>query len=83
VLEVRGLTHSFGGLSEVDSVDFEVQRGEVVGLIGPNGTWKTTVFNLISGAIRARQGSIHFRGEEITGLRPDPVDLATEIQAMG
>jgi branched-chain amino acid transport system ATP-binding protein len=73
VLEVRGLTHSFGGLRAVDGVDFEVQRGEVVGLIGPNGAGKTTVFNLISGAIRARQGSIHFGGEEITGLRPDQI----------
>ncbi|HET7847249.1 MAG TPA: ABC transporter ATP-binding protein [Acidimicrobiia bacterium] len=73
MLEVRGLTHSFGGLRAVDGVDFEVHRGEVVGLIGPNGAGKTTVFNLISGAIRAKQGSIHFEGEEITGLRPDQI----------
>jgi branched-chain amino acid transport system ATP-binding protein len=73
VLEVRDLTHSFGGLRAVDGVDFEVQPGEVVGLIGPNGAGKTTVFNLISGAIRARQGSIYFRGEDITGLRPDQI----------
>jgi branched-chain amino acid transport system ATP-binding protein len=73
ILEVRDLTHSFGGLKAVDGATFGVDRGEIVGLIGPNGAGKTTVFNLISGAIKVRQGSIRFKDEDITRLRPDQI----------
>jgi branched-chain amino acid transport system ATP-binding protein len=75
MLEVRGLSHSFSGLTAVDEAEFTVDRGEVVGLIGPNGAGKTTLFNLISGAMRIEQGSVRFKGEDITGLRPDQVCL--------
>jgi branched-chain amino acid transport system ATP-binding protein len=75
MLEVRGLSHSFGGLKAVNDVDFEVEAGEVVGLIGPNGAGKTTMFNLISGAIKAREGTVRFKTEEITGLSPDQICL--------
>jgi len=73
LLEVRGLSHRFGGLNAVDDVSFEVGQGEIVGLIGPNGAGKTTVFNLISGALPVQRGSIVFRGEDITRLRPDQI----------
>ena len=73
LLELKGLTKYFGGLAAVSELDFSVEAGEIVGLIGPNGAGKTTVFNLISGVFAPTDGEIHFRGEEITGLRPDQV----------
>lgn len=73
MLEGRGVTHRFGGLVAVDDVDFHVDAGEVVGLIGPNGAGKTTLFNLISGAVPMKQGSIHFKSEDITHRRPDQI----------
>ena len=73
LLELKGLTKYFGGLAAVSELDFSVEAGEIVGLIGPNGAGKTTVFNLISGVFAPTDGQIRFRGEEITGLRPDQV----------
>lgn len=60
VLEVAGLTRSFGGLTAVSAVDLEVGEGELVGLIGPNGAGKTTVFNLLTGVYPPSSGSITF-----------------------
>lgn len=73
MLEVRGVSHRFGGLTAVDDASFEVEQGEIVGLIGPNGAGKTTMFNLISGALRVQDGSIRFKEEDITELRPDQI----------
>jgi branched-chain amino acid transport system ATP-binding protein len=73
MLTVTRLTKRFGGFTAVNAVSFEVQPGEILGLIGPNGSGKTTCFNCISGAFRATAGSITFRGEEIAGLTPDAV----------
>jgi branched-chain amino acid transport system ATP-binding protein len=73
MLEVRGVSHRFGGLIAVDDASFEVGQGEIVGLIGPNGAGKTTLFNLISGALRVQDGSIRFKEEDITELRPDQI----------
>ena len=73
MLSVTGLTKRFGGFTAVNAVSFEVQQGEIVGLIGPNGSGKTTCFNCISGALAASAGSIVFRGEDITGFTPDAV----------
>lgn len=73
MLEVSDLSHNFGGVMAVDGLDFKVTDGETVGLIGPNGAGKTTAFNLISGAIKPRQGNVRFKGEEIAGLRPDQI----------
>ncbi|MBW1887206.1 MAG: ABC transporter ATP-binding protein [Deltaproteobacteria bacterium] len=73
LLELKGLTKYFGGLAAVSDLDFSVEAGEIVGLIGPNGAGKTTVFNLISGVFAPTDGEIHFRGEDITGLKPDQV----------
>jgi branched-chain amino acid transport system permease protein len=65
-LEVAGLRKAFGGLVAVDDVSFSVQRGELIGLIGPNGSGKTTVLNLISGALPADAGAILFKGRDLT-----------------
>jgi branched-chain amino acid transport system permease protein len=70
LLEIKGLTKSFGGLVAVRDVSLEVKRGEIVGLIGPNGAGKTTLFNLISGFIAPDGGTVFFKGQEITGLSP-------------
>ena len=67
--EVRGLVKHFGGLAAVSGVTFQVRQGEIFGLIGPNGSGKTTIFNLISNYHRPTSGTIHFRGRNITGLK--------------
>jgi len=67
-LAITGLRKRFGGLVAVDDVSFEVKRGEIVGLIGPNGSGKTTVLNLISGALAPDAGAIHLRDRNIVGL---------------
>jgi branched-chain amino acid transport system ATP-binding protein len=73
LLEVRDLTHRFGGLVAVDKFSLTVAPGELVGVIGPNGAGKTTVFNLISGVYRASAGSIRFDGAELVGREPHEI----------
>jgi branched-chain amino acid transport system ATP-binding protein len=73
LLQGRGLTKRFGGLTAVNGVDIDVNEGEIVGLIGPNGSGKTTLFNLVAGFHPADAGSLRFRGEDIAGLPPDQV----------
>jgi branched-chain amino acid transport system ATP-binding protein len=68
VLEVAGLTRRFGGFVAVNTVSFSVREGEIVGLIGPNGSGKTTTFNLIAGTLAPNAGSVRFGDGEITGL---------------
>ncbi len=70
ILEGKGVTKYFGGLAAVSDVDFNVEEGEALGLIGPNGAGKTTLFNLISAALVPKPGTIRFKGENITGLKP-------------
>jgi len=70
ILEVIKLTKYFGGLAAVNNLDFEVNKGEILGLIGPNGSGKTTVLNLISGFLKPTSGRVIFKGEEVTGLKP-------------
>ncbi|MDY6838514.1 MAG: ABC transporter ATP-binding protein [Thermodesulfobacteriota bacterium] len=69
LFEVRGLVKHFGGLAAVSNVSFKVHQGEILGLIGPNGSGKTTIFNLISNYHRPTRGTIHFKGRNITGLK--------------
>jgi branched-chain amino acid transport system ATP-binding protein len=70
VLEVRGLTKSFGGIQAVADVSFEVHQGEILGLIGPNGSGKSTLFNCILGQLRPSAGEVRLDGEPIADLRP-------------
>ena len=67
LLEVRGLTVRFGGLTAVSRLDFAVDEGALVALIGPNGAGKTTAFNVITGVYAPSEGSVRFAGEEIGG----------------
>jgi branched-chain amino acid transport system ATP-binding protein len=73
VLKVSNMTKDFGGLRAVDNVSFEIEKGEFVGLIGPNGCGKTTTFNCISGLLDATEGDVEVFGEDATLLRPDQI----------
>ena len=70
ILEVTGLTKRFGGLTAVSDVTFDIEEGQVYGVVGPNGAGKTTMFNLISGIHPATSGTILFNGEDVTCLPP-------------
>jgi branched-chain amino acid transport system permease protein len=73
LLDVRGLTKSFGGVVALNAVDLVVPRGGIIGLIGPNGAGKTTFFNVVTGLIRPDAGRIAFAGAPIVGLRPNAI----------
>lgn len=68
LLDISALTLRFGGLVAVNGVSFEVARGEVIGLLGPNGSGKTTVLNMISGSLKPSGGDILLNGEKLSGL---------------
>ncbi len=70
LLDVSGLSRTFGGLKAVRDLSFLVQSDEILGLIGPNGAGKTTVVNLLSGVIKPNSGKVLLSGEEVTGLAP-------------
>jgi branched-chain amino acid transport system ATP-binding protein len=73
ILDLRGVTMQFGGLTAVNGLDLVVQRGEIRALIGPNGAGKTTVFNMITGVYTPTAGDILLVGKRLNGLRPDRV----------
>jgi branched-chain amino acid transport system ATP-binding protein len=73
MLSVDGLTKRFGGFIALNAVSFEVRQGEILGLIGPNGSGKTTCFNCISGALLPSDGSVRFLDHELSGLTPDAI----------
>jgi len=73
LLEVRGITKSFGSLMAVNGVDLALEEGEILGIIGPNGAGKSTLFNVIAGLERPTAGSVTYRGRSIAGLSPDAV----------
>ncbi len=70
ILEVRGLNVSYGNIPALHLVDIEVNKGEIVTIIGANGAGKTTTLRTISGLLRPKLGSISFNGEDITGVKP-------------
>lgn len=73
LLEVRDLTLRFGGITALGGVGLTIAEGETVGVIGPNGSGKTSLFNCVTGLYRPTSGSIRFRGESLLGLSPDRV----------
>ncbi|MGO8947658.1 MAG: ABC transporter ATP-binding protein [Ktedonobacterales bacterium] len=73
LLELTGVTKVFGGLTAVDGVTIQVNKGEIFSIIGPNGAGKTTVFNLITGIYKPDRGTMFFNGQSISGLSPDRV----------
>lgn len=80
MLDVKGISKSFGGLKAVDSVTMKVEEGALVSLIGPNGAGKTTFFALITGFHRPDAGTVHFRGQDITGWKPSDIARAGMVR---
>src|SRR5258708_39632459 len=70
VLEVRDLSKRFGGIHAVEGVSFEVNEGEILGIIGPNGSGKSTLFNCILGQLNPTSGEGRLDGRAATGMRP-------------
>lgn len=85
IIEVAGLTKNFGGLTAVMNLSFSIEKGEVLGIVGPNGSGKTTTFNMISGFIKPDSGRVILDGEDITGLKPHVIvgkGMARTFQAI-
>ena len=70
MLKINNLKKSFGGIVATDNVNLELEIQTIIGIIGPNGEGKTTLFNLIAGNIAPSKGSIFLDGEDVTGLKP-------------
>lgn len=73
LLEARGVTKRFGGLTAVRQMDFSLEANKIVSIIGPNGAGKTTFFNSLTGINRPEEGRIHFDGHSLIGLRSDQI----------
>src|SRR5262245_23760052 len=73
ILDLRGVTKTFGGLRAVGDVTFSVPERSIFGLIGPNGAGKTTVFNLITGVYKADHGTIHAKSTDLGPLKPSEI----------
>jgi branched-chain amino acid transport system ATP-binding protein len=73
LFKVENLVKYFGGLAAVNDVSFAVQRGEIFGLIGPNGSGKTTIFNLISSYYPVTSGKVYFKDQDITALKTNKI----------
>jgi ABC-type branched-subunit amino acid transport system ATPase component len=70
-LEIENVSKRFGGLLAINNVSFSIRENEVAFIVGPNGAGKTTLFNLITGVMHPDQGTIRYRGQDITKLSPD------------
>ncbi len=73
LLEVKRVTHNFGGLRAVHDYNLSLDRGEIRGLIGPNGAGKTTIFNLLTGIYRPSEGEVILDGKNVVGLAPHEI----------
>ena len=73
ILELKGVTKKFGGVTAINNTTFTVNAKEIYGLIGPNGAGKTTMFNIITGNYQATEGEVVFRSEKLNGLKPHTI----------
>ena len=73
LLELKAVSKSFGGLRCIETLDLQVDKGEIVSVIGPNGAGKTTLFNLVTGVYAPDSGDILFEGETLLGLEPHEI----------
>ena len=70
LLKISGLYKNFGGVQAIDDLNFEIAEGELLGMIGPNGSGKTTAVNLITGFVKPTKGEVSYRGKNITSWPP-------------
>jgi branched-chain amino acid transport system ATP-binding protein len=70
ILEVKGITKTFGGVIALDDVSINVEKNTILGIIGPNGSGKTTFVNIVTGFVKPDKGSVLFNGKELIGLPP-------------
>ncbi len=70
VLDVQNIRKRFGGITAVDGVSFQVREGEILGIIGPNGCGKSTLFNCVLGQLPPTEGEVRLDGRVVTGMRP-------------
>jgi branched-chain amino acid transport system ATP-binding protein len=85
-LAVTDVSVSFGGITALEGVSLEVSTGEVLGVIGPNGAGKTTLFNVICGFVKPQAGTLTWRGQPLTRIRPDrlaSLGIARTLQGVG
>jgi len=73
ILQVKEVTKAFGGILALNRISFDVHEGDVLGIIGPNGSGKTTVVNCITGFIKMSSGHVYFRGKDISGKPPHKI----------
>ena len=73
MLKVTNISKSFGGNPVLQNITFTIEKGDVVGLIGPNGSGKTTMFNVITGFYRSKTGTITFNDQDISRLNPEDI----------
>src|SRR5947199_7015983 len=73
LLELEGISKSFGGLNVIQGLDLHVDEGEIVSVIGPNGAGKTTLFNLVTGVYQPDGGDIRFEKQSVVGLQPHEI----------
>jgi branched-chain amino acid transport system ATP-binding protein len=73
ILSVKGISKSFGGLKALMDVSFDIEQGDIFGIIGPNGSGKTTLINCITGFIKPGSGRVYFKGKDITGWKPHKI----------
>lgn len=73
MLKITGLSKSFGGIKALRKVDIEIEKGNIHGIIGPNGSGKTTMFNCITGLLKPDDGTVELEDRDITGLEPDVI----------
>ena len=73
ILEIRGITKRFGGLTALSDVSFAIAEGSIYGLIGPNGAGKTTLFNVLTGLYPFDEGTFTFQGAQLNALTPDRI----------
>ena len=70
ILQIRGLTKRYGGVTALADLDLDVHSGEILALIGPNGAGKTTAFNMVTGVLEPTEGSVVLHGKEVAGRQP-------------
>lgn len=73
LLQVRGVSKSFGGVKAVNNISFDLVKGEILGIIGPNGSGKTTLVNIITGFVKPDSGKVFAMGKELTRLQPHKI----------